>query len=345
MKLSILKFSIFAVICFLIGSSSVFADSLLSLSDWEKLYKETRETDRRGGRTLQSYEELITRNPEGVPPDELSICYLQLARKFDDLHEQKSHLLKAIDLAKHATVKSPELCDAFSDLSYTCMRLGEYRDCETFAKMGMDYAAVVYGKSLRSGSSIVVYATAAAKNRNYKFAEELISKVDEMCKKASLEERRDYETQLLFEVASAYQASGDFSSAEKYFRRAIYAAESLWYPLCDWCGRCFSNLVTCCNEQGQYAESDRVFARALSIQKTGNDPLGVDICKFWNGQKAPEDMRVVFSPYEVVSEKEMQKRRTQPPRRKALSAMDKDPLVVYKKYLKRIQRSNAKASH
>lgn len=330
---------------FLVISSSVLcstanAEPPFSQDQWEQMYVQTNKKDWNGDLTLQDYDELVNRCPDTVSRHHLAMCYYKLARKLDDMHARKDYLLKAKNLVAMSDEKTAQLTDVFRELVWTCLQLKENDEAEKYAKLGVSYAELVYGKRLRSAIALVDYASAAALNKEFELSEKIIKQIDEMRKNATIEERRDYETELLFQLGHSCDERKDYENAEKYYIEAIAAGETLWYPLYSWCKLSFSRLIGAYNAQGKFKESHRFFLRAMEIEDTGLDPAGKNMCKYWNGTKAPECWmpHVHFTTYKMVSGKQLHEH---PPKAWKPNASDKDPLVVYKKFKRKIDKKKS----
>lgn len=301
----------------------------LSASEWRVLYQQANAKISNGDkpRAIQDYDELVNRCPAEIPRHELADCFYQLACCFSDYHFIKEYLQKAKAALDQSKEKPADMICIYFGLVDYCGLLNETSQAEAYAAQGADYAKKSYGDNLQCGQALVYYANAAAKNHNYALSQRLVNKIDELRSKASLDERRAYETEVLSRLGQSFRERKEYADAEKYCKEAILAGESLWYPLYSWNRKAFLELAVTYSEQNKEKECERTENRWISIEKTGFDPDGVNVCKYWNGKKAPDGPHVTIG-VRITPSESKQLKRTPP-------AVRQDPLLVYKRIKKR----------
>lgn len=198
-------------------------------------------------------------------------------------------LKEAIILYKNANANSPNELIAHKILSARYYRIKKFQLAEETLADSLPLEQRLHGKHLLYSISLVNYARTASSAGKNRAAKDSISEALRLAEsEKSVDEKREHLPNLYSEVAAYYQfQKNDRSSACKFYSKAIYSGESLWYPLYDETMRAMYANYSIQNEAGNKKAAEELAMRLNAISRTGHDPKGKDVCKYWNGKTAP----------------------------------------------------------
>ncbi len=198
-------------------------------------------------------------------------------------------LREAISLYEQDDSKQYELLCALEQLGWLLSQDKKQSESAKCYAQALIPSKKKYGNHLQHASVLLLYANASSKAcdlaASQKAIDEALSIIEH---EDSLDEKRLYLTELLDGIGLYFEFNRhDNVRAEQMFKQAILEGESLWYPLYGWSTQAMSHYESLLQSTGRKKEAEEISRRLISIGRSGKDPKGKDVCKFWNGKTAP----------------------------------------------------------
>lgn len=282
-RLPILFSFLFALATQLSVTVTVFADTETS---WKKQAEEAKVAFSCARATArQQLIEVLANKPADADPLLLGELTYDLAVSTEDHKEAIGLCKKAEEYFARASKPTDELLSIYAWISF----IGEGQEACDYAGKAVSLYEQLHGRNFGLASYLLSYAKAASGAGNNALANKSIEEALDIIGSGTLDQRRYGETKDLIRIGEHYEANKDYKLAEKYYRKAIYTGETLWYPLYDLNLSAIMRLAQLYKSMGRKTDSEKQFARIQNIQDTGKDPEGKDVCKFWNGENAPDN--------------------------------------------------------
>lgn len=207
----------------------------------------------------------------------------------------EEHLQKALKLAGDASSnlesndkKNAQLrTEILTTLYENSLSSKDYSKALNYAEQLLPLKKSTQGEHPQYAAFLASYALALAQAGNKLAARKQIANAIEICEQEnSIEEKRIGLAEALSAIANYYNQTRKYKFAEQYYEKAIYAGESLWFPLYRWTMTAMSSYREMLKATGKTSKANRLQKRLEEIDYTGGDPEGKDVCKFWNGEDA-----------------------------------------------------------
>ena len=278
-----------------------------SITEGDKLFNESKSEEAR-----RIYQRALENLPKSEPEltkariavkiantcankSSLAIEHLETAVKIygklriDSEKNPQNQTTNASDLEIKNAIASEEI-DAIAFLSFRLSSIHENEKACSFMAQAIPLIEKLDGKHLRMADHLVHYAGYLLEAGEAEKSNNAITSAIALCdQENSLEEKRKRLTLILIQIAAYYHSKADWNNVEKYYKQAIYAGESLWYPSYGWSMIAMDEYKTFLQKRGRVREAEKLQKRLERIDDTGKDPEGKNVSKYWNHQKEPAD--------------------------------------------------------